>query len=165
MVALKIDEIKPFTAKLFLGEIFDHFLVREVNIVTFNSFTIDGHIRTGYYSTQELDENPLEELSLWKVLKPVCFSLIKGKKLPGSFRIVLQLAPEGVEAFLKRRQVPLTVDHIQGLCLNLRYEEGKLFCVTGTSVSLFTLDKSLDREWDEEVRLFLKTHEIIFLEE
>ena len=40
MVALKIEDIKTCTAKLFLGEEFDSFLVREAQIVTFNSFTI-----------------------------------------------------------------------------------------------------------------------------
>ena len=35
MVALRIAEQKTFTAGLFLGELFDGFLVREANIVTF----------------------------------------------------------------------------------------------------------------------------------
>ena len=44
MVALKIEDIKTCTAKLFLGGEFDSFLVREASIVTFNRFTIDGHV-------------------------------------------------------------------------------------------------------------------------
>ena len=55
MIALKIEDLKTFTAQLFMGETFDHWLVREVNIVTFNSFTIDGRIRQGYYSDEELE--------------------------------------------------------------------------------------------------------------
>ena len=47
MIALKIEDLKTFTAQLFMGETFDHWLVREANIVTFNSFTIDGRIRQG----------------------------------------------------------------------------------------------------------------------
>ena len=54
MIALKIEDLKTFTAQLFMGETFDHWLVREANIVTFNSFTIDGRIRQGYYSDGEL---------------------------------------------------------------------------------------------------------------
>ena len=77
MVALKIEEQKTFTSGLFLGELFDRFLVREANITTFNSFTIDGHVRHGYYSDEELEENQIEEFSAWKVLKPFCFSLIQ----------------------------------------------------------------------------------------
>ena len=56
MVALKIEEQKKFTEGLFLGELFDSFLVTEANIVTFNSFTINGRVRRGYYSDEELEE-------------------------------------------------------------------------------------------------------------
>ncbi|MFR5732330.1 MAG: DUF5721 family protein [Clostridium sp.] len=34
--------------------------------MTFNSFTIDGRIRQGYYSDEELETNRIEELSSWK---------------------------------------------------------------------------------------------------
>ena len=50
MVALSIDDLKSFTKKLFLGTDFDDFLLTEAKIVTFNSFTIDGHIRRGFYT-------------------------------------------------------------------------------------------------------------------
>ena len=93
MVALKIEEQKAFTAGLFIGEIFDKFLVREAEIVTYNQFTIDGKVRQGYFSEEELEENRIEEYSSWKTLKPVCYSLIKGKRLPESFRIVFQMPP------------------------------------------------------------------------
>ena len=47
--------------------------------------------------------------------------------------------------------------------MNIRYEDGELFCVTGTSVNFFTLDKSLETEWDEAVKGFLKEHQIPYL--
>lgn len=165
MIALRIEDIKQFTARLFVGETFDHFLVREAEIVTFNVFTIDGHTRQGYYTDEELEENQIEELTSWKMLRPFCFSLIKGKKLPGSFRIVLQMPPHAVERFVAAHQIAMKADQVNGLYLNIRYEEGKMFCVTGTSVSFFTMDKTLDSEWDQAVRSFLKKNEIIFLEE
>ena len=56
--------------------------MREAEIVTFNRFTIDGRIRQGYYSDWELEQNRIEDLSSWKMIKPFCYSLIKGKKLP-----------------------------------------------------------------------------------
>lgn len=83
MIALKIEDLKTFTAQLFQGETFDHWLVREANIVTFNSFTIDGRIRQGYYSDEELEKNRIEELSSWKALRPFCYSLNQGEKASG----------------------------------------------------------------------------------
>lgn len=165
MVGLKIDDVKTFTSQLFVKETFDKFLVREADIVTYNAFHIDGRIKQGYYTDVELEENQIEEFSAWKVIRPICFSLIKGKKLPGSFQIVLQLCPEDVEKFLFYSQLGFRVEQIKGLYLNIRYEDGGIHCVTGTSIDFFTLDKSLDLEWDEAARLFLKTQGIGFEEE
>lgn len=158
MIALKIEDIKAFTSKLFVGEMFDLFLIREVTITTFNSFTIDGHIREGYYTDEELEENKVEDLSSWQVLKPICFSLIKGRKLPGSFQIIMQLPPEKVDQFMKRRGLTMPSDQVQGLCINIRYEDGRMSCVTATSLAIFTMDKSLEREWDDEIQLFFKNN-------
>ena len=88
MTALQIEEQKAFTENLFIGELFDRFLVREASFVTYNSFLIDGRVRQGYYSEEELELQKIEEFSAWKVLKPFCYSLIRGKRLPESFRIV-----------------------------------------------------------------------------
>lgn len=165
MIALKIEDIKPFTSKLFVGEVFDRFLVKEASISTFNTFTIDGNIRPGYYSREEAEEEKIGSLSTWAMMKPFCFSLIKGKKLPGSFRIIMQMPLEEAERFLSSRQIPLHSDQVKGLYVNIRYEEEKLTCVTGTSVSVFTLDKTLDEEWDQAFKVFLKQNQILFLEE
>lgn len=162
MVALRIEEQKAFTAGLFIGDLFDSFLLREANIVTFNSFTIDGRVRQGYYSDEELEENQIEEFSSWKAVKPVCFSLIKGKRLPESFRLVFLLSPEAKERFVKRYVPSMLPEQVGGLYLNVQYENNELLCVTGTSLNVFTMDKTLEREWDESVKEFLKKKEIPF---
>ncbi len=159
MTALKIEDVKAFTSKLFVREDFDAFLVKEVSIITYNSFTIDGHIRQGYYTREELEEGGFEELSTWSMLRPFCFSLIKGKKLPGSFRIVLQLPRRSLESFAGK--IGMDAEQIQGLYLNIRYEDGSLYCVTGTSMNLFTMDKTLEEEWDRSVKEFMRSHGIV----
>lgn len=164
MVALKIEEQKIFTSGLFIGELFDQFLVREANIVTFNSFVIDGRVRQGYYSDEELEENKIEEFSSWKAVKPFCFSLIRGKRLPESFRIVFMLSPDAKEKFVGNRIPGITPESVGGLYLNVLYENNEMTVVTGTSMNIFTLDKTLDREWDESVKKFLKKHGVIYEE-
>lgn len=161
MIALRAEDVRTFTSKLFVKEDFDQFLVKEIEIVTFNRFTIDGHIRQGYFGEEELEERKIEEFSSWKMLRPICFALIKGKKLPGSFRIVLQLSPGAVEKFVKNSGLGITESQIQGLYLNIRYEEGVLYCVTGTSLYVFTLDKALETEWDRAVERFMREHDIV----
>lgn len=164
MVALKMEDLKGFTSKLFVGDTFDGWLVREASVTTFNTFTIDGRVRHGYYTDVELEENKIEEFSAWKAIRPICFTLIKGKKLPGSFQITLQLPPDAVERFLTGTGLDYRTDQVGGLYLNIRYEEGILHCVTGTSLKIFTLDKQLEIEWDEAVKRFLKKNLIPFIE-
>ncbi len=36
MVALRIQDLKEFTKKLFIGETFDKWMVREASVVTYN---------------------------------------------------------------------------------------------------------------------------------
>ena len=57
MIALRIEEQKKFTSGLFIGELFDQFLLREADIVTFNRFTIDGRVRRGCYAGEEQAED------------------------------------------------------------------------------------------------------------
>ena len=96
------------------------------------------------------------------MIKPFCYSLIKGKKLPESFYITLQLPPAQTEDFLKKANLEFTADQVAGLYLNIRYENGVLSCITGTSLKIFTLDKRLEYEWDETVRQYFKKKQVPF---
>ncbi len=165
MVALKMEDLKACTSHLFVKETFDGWLVRDASVVTFNSFTIDGHIRQGYYTKEELEENQIGDLSAWRVIRPICFSLIKGKKLPESFQITLQLAPGMVERFLRSAGLGVFEGQVAGLYLYFRYEDHVLRCVTGTSLKIFTMDKQIDHEWDGYVKRCLKGAGLPFTEE
>ena len=156
MTALQIEEQKAFTENLFIGELFDRFLVREASFVTYNSFLIDGRVRQGYYSEEELELQKIEEFSAWKVLKPFCYSLIRGKRLPESFRIVFLLPPEETARFVAAHGAGLAAEQVQGLYLNVQYENHGLTCITGVSLNVFSMDRTLEREWDQAVREFLK---------
>ena len=70
MIACNICDIKLFTKKLFIGETFDRFLLKEAEIVTFNTFSIDGRVHKSFYSEEERAEGKIEEYSTWKTLRP-----------------------------------------------------------------------------------------------
>ena len=36
------------------------------------------------------------------------------------------------------------------------FENGKLNCITGTSLNIFTMDKTLERVWDKRVAIELE---------
>ncbi len=165
MKALEMDDLRAATSALFVKETFDAWLIREAQIITFNTFTIDGHIRQGYYSEEELEEKQVEEFSYWRQIKPFCYELMKGKKLPESFHITLQPAPDEEAVFLSQAGTDLKEEDISGLYLNFRYENSKLRVVTGTSAVVFLPDRRLDQAWDEYAEDYLKEQGLFFTEE
>ena len=80
-------------AKLLTTELFDSFLVEEVTIDTFNTFTIDGRIHKEFYKDSEESQAPLSnEFSNWAKIRPIALSLIKGKQTPLGFKFILHLS-------------------------------------------------------------------------
>ena len=51
---------------------------------------------------------------------------------------------------------------VQELYLNFKYDGTKLSCTTGTSMNLFTLDKSLEQAWDKMAQRIFAKYEIPF---
>ena len=76
---------------------------------------------------------------------------------------MFQLSLSRTEEFLEKRQLPVRADQISGLYMNVRYEGGSLYCVTGTSVNYFTMDKTLENEWDDAVKEFLRDNKIPYV--
>lgn len=164
MTSLHIVDVKDFMSKLLLSDIFNRFLLSEAEITTFASFSIDGKLNKDFFSEDELIQSNLENMnySYWETLKPFCFEIIKGKKTPAGFKIVFMLSPSNVERLLLKSSIPIRHEDINGLFLNIKYTANSLSCITGTSLKIFTLDKTLENEWDLMVQKFFKAHEIPF---
>lgn len=166
MIALQLNNIKDFMNKLLCSDIFDNFLLQEAVITKAASFVIDGHIQKEFYSSTELSELGLDSYSIlpFKLLRTNCFDLIKGKQTPGSFKFVFLLSPENVESTLSSLKSTFTPNDIKGLFINILFHDQTLTLTTGISYSTFSLDKSLDVEWDILVRKFLSNNDICFEE-
>lgn len=115
-------------AQLLLSETFDHFSFIEGEIVTFNTFKIDGFIQKDFFDTEE--EPP--QYSYWENLREYCFSIIRGKRTPLSFHLVFSLSPSNTERLIARNAPSLQAKDVQGLYLNIRYDGKYLSCITGT---------------------------------
>lgn len=158
MISLNLTNVKGFMSHLLLKETFDNFSFIEGEIITFNTFHIDGYLQKDFFDPEE----GLPEYSLWKNVREFCFSLIKGKKTPLGFHFVFSLAPKNIARLIEQKDLGLNPSDVQGLYLNLRYDGINLSCVTGTSFKSFTMDKTLEREWDEMVKRFFLKKEIDF---
>ena len=166
MKALQIKITRNFMNSLLVSEQFDSFLVEEVSITTFNTFHIDGHIVKDFYTREELENTNgrLPDFSQWKDIRPICFQLIKGKKTPVSFRVVLHASPELVGAITQTPECGVAADLIRSLALNIRYDNGHVTCVTGTAFTTFLMDKSVDTLWDKYIQGFLSGLQLDFEE-
>lgn len=157
MISLPISNVKSFMNKLFLSDYFDSFHLSEAVFVTFNTFAINGELKKEYYTQEELEEEHLAEQpsSTWKQVRPFCLELIKGTHTPLEFKIIFRLSPSNVEKLLRQGDLPMTSHDVSGLFLNIHFQTGALTCTTGTSLRIFTLDKSLDSLWDKMVEKYL----------
>lgn len=158
MLSLTLPDIKDFTSHLLLKDSFDSFCFIEGEIVTFNTFRIDGFIQKEFFDT----DSELPEYSYWKNVRDYCFQIIRGKRTPLSFRFVFSLSPQNIDRLIRQNVPVIRQEDVQGLYLNLHFDGTHLTCVTGTSFKTFILDKSLEHIWDEMVKKFFHQKGIIF---
>lgn len=134
MIAVEIDNVKSIMSKLFATDKFDLFHVREIQVVTFTTFIIDG-------SRQALwNENVKDENLLWSEIKECVYQLIKGDKPPLKLKIDFchQMNNGDIGS------------------LRIQYEKEKLSVFSGYMQKSFSLDKNGINAWDEKCAKFLE---------
>ena len=121
MIALSIIDVKDFMNKLLIGEVFDRFFLVEASVTTFNTFTIDGRLQQDFFDTDTvaMHKSNSIEYSLWRDVKPYCFSVIRGRRTPLNFRIVLQLSHKQTQQILNPSFPDGSVPDCR-FCLNLQ---------------------------------------------
>ncbi|MCI8896107.1 MAG: hypothetical protein HFI42_12375 [Lachnospiraceae bacterium] len=164
MTALELVDIKDFMNKLLGTDLMDHFLMPEAAITTCITHTIDGHMHPEFYgpADEEYEQLRQNDICPFSLVRPMCFDLMKGRRTPLSFHFVFQLSPENQQRTIERSGCRFRPEDISGMFLNLRYQDRRLTCTTGISYRSFSLDKSLEQEWDRLVMLFFKNHQIPF---
>ena len=70
------------------------------------------------------------------------------------------LAEENIIKLLSSLDTSITANDIDGLSLIVKYSEEELTIVSSASLKIFSLDKSLEKYWDDMVIKFLSSHSI-----
>ncbi len=164
MISLRIKDTKTFMSQLFIKDTFDNFLLSEADIKTACSYRIDGQVNRTFYTDEEwssLNEDSTK-YTAWHSLKPFCFSIIKGNKVPSLLRIVMLLPGSEAARLLSHIETDISPDNINGLFINIRYQDGRADIITGTSLNIFSLDKALDSAFDSYIKSFLSDNGIDF---
>lgn len=165
MRSYQIQNTRDFMKQLLIGDTFDTFLLSEAAITTFSTFHIDGTFHPDFFSTAEREQSAMEQsgYALWKRIRPFFFELNKGKNTPLSFHIVFRLAPHNVEQLIRQSGLSMRSEDVDGLFLNIRYDGAMVTCISGTSLKIFSLDRSLEQAWDSMLEKFFRQKEIPFL--
>ncbi len=164
MISLKIDDVKSFMAKLLTNTLFDEFVLKEMEIQTFTSFNVTGQFHESFFSKDELEERGSSAV-FWRDIRAIALAIIRGNKTPLSMKIVFQLPKGDYGKFSESLGVKFNLEEVAGLFLNIRFEKNELRIITGTAMKIFTLDKTIDQEWDTWVKKFLHSQSIYFEEE
>lgn len=150
--------------QLLLADTFDYFSVSDASITTFVTFTVDGSLHPEFYDTETAARLKAAGKSQvrWSGIKSWCYSVIRGKRTPVSFRFIFALPEDKTRSLCESCNSPVEPENISGLFLNIQYNNASLTVTTGTALKIFTLDKTLEHAFDNAVREFLLRHNIDF---
>ncbi|MBE5922134.1 MAG: hypothetical protein E7269_05220 [Lachnospiraceae bacterium] len=148
MILQTITDTKQLMSDLLIKDTFHDFLVREVTIVTYCTLHLDGTMLADFYDNGEYEELGFPECASWDKLKPLCFSFIKGKKLPLKMQLVFHAPQSIVDALLAGEAAGFAADDIHSLTFTVKYEKGKATVLSGLSLKIFTIDQTLAHAWD-----------------
>ena len=155
MVAYKVLDVRNCMNELLCKETFDFFLLQEAVINTFGTFSIDGHKNDDYFTTDEtaeFDDN--DSLMPYEYFRNYCFDIIKGKKTPLSFQVILSLPTNVIEQIIESAELNFRAKDVNLVAI-FRFNDNGLTITTGTSFNEFVMDKSLERKFDEWFYNFL----------
>ncbi|MDO5292421.1 MAG: DUF5721 family protein [bacterium] len=164
MIALNIQDVKKFTSELFVHEMFDEFLMSEMDIAMAQSIHIDGTINKDWYTNEELEAFEGRRLTKWKEIKPLAFEMIKGKRTPLAFKMIFELNETQLTKLVERSGSSFKPTDVSGLYIHVKFDKNGLTVITGSSIKVFSMDKSLEYYWDDTVKLMMKKYQIAAVE-
>jgi len=154
MKSYDIEDIKEYMNQLLVNERFDSFYLYEARVKGALDYFIGGKLNMDYYDEDERKELEESEYISWGQVKHVIYDLMKGKKLPINFKIILMFNRDNITRLIEMNNLPVKLEDVGALFYNIHFEAGQLNVTTGTSIKVFTLDKRLEQLWDETVEKY-----------
>lgn len=163
MIALQIQDKKKMLQVLLESTSFDTFLMQEVSVIRDSSLFLEGRIHPKYQAQQDPVQTEGADFVPWHNIRTLLASYI-GKEFPLSFKFVLQAPAAYTQNLLKNAAFTGDPSTVKGLILTFRYEQEHLTCLTGISLTTFSMDKSIETLWDQGIKKALANMQIGFEE-
>lgn len=162
MQSIHILDIKPFMQLLFQTEQLNEYEFVSADIRTDMTYSLDGRINRSFFSEEELIQHSLTQRSYltWSIAREKVFTLIKGKRTPSLLKIVLRASVPETENLISSTNSSLNSNNIDGIFLNIIFQENKLNVICGISYKIFTMDKELESEFSAKIITLLKSNSI-----
>lgn len=150
----EIKEIKEYLNGLFTEERYESFYLFSVKLDASVSYEIDGKINKEFYSEDELGQLENREYICWKDIKKSVLRFMSNGKLPVRMKLILMFNKDNVNRLIEMNNIPIHPDNVRALFMNILYSDNRLSITTGTSLNVFTMDKSLEELWDKTVEKY-----------
>ncbi len=162
MQLINILDIKPFMQLLFQSNTLDKYQFVSATIQTDMTYSLDGHINHNFFTEEDISTHELTEATYlpWFLAKEKVFLLIKGKTTPTQLKVVLRASQEDTAPILNLTKSSLNPNDIDGLFINITFQENKLNVICGISYKIFTLDKILEDEFYTNIITLFKSRNI-----
>ena len=162
MISIQIIDIKQFMEHLFKNNTFDEFEISGIDIKALSDLKISGTLNKSFLTSDEKEIVGYRHLILWREIKPSIFSFIKGNKKPLLLKIIFSLSINRIEQLIATSNAKIDCTQVNGLYLNITYDDKGLYCTTGSSLKVFSMDKSLDINWDNYVKDFFLQNNMLY---
>ena len=156
MKSFPIENMKEFMNDLLVREKYDSFYLFDARLKTSLDYYVNGKIHYEFYDGAD-EETPTTGQVVWKDIKHTRLDFMKGNKVPLRFKIVLMFNRENIERLIQMNILTMDSLDVVALFMNIIYEEAVLDVITGTSMKMFTMDKSLEQLWDDTVKKYYIT--------
>ncbi len=149
MQVFLIEDKKSFMTELLTGEAFDELLLSEARIEGKGHLSLTGRPAEGFFSLEEMAGIDPSGYLPYSAFRDSVFSFIKGNRTPVGFMIQLLLKRKETEELISKSECTIPSKDVESLSLLIRFKDGRLTLATGTSISGFYPDKSLDHALDK----------------
>ena len=147
-------EIKEFLNGLFTDERYDSFYLFSLKLDSDVSYDIDGKINRDFYDEKEFEELVEKDYICWRDMKKTIIGFMREGKLPVKMKLILMFNKDNVNRLIEMNNIPIHPENVRALFMNVLFSDDKLLITTGTSLNIFTMDKTLEELWDKTVEKY-----------